>query len=96
MVANGTSEEDEDMRMARALSMETMKNTIGEPSNDLDATNTEKDIPKSEKPTYPPLPEEPKVDRSLLCRVGIRLPDGCRLQRNFLRSDPIQVTFFDL
>lgn len=42
-------------------------------------------------PTYPPLPEEPKDDRSLLCRVGVRLPDGRRLQRNFLRTDPIQV-----
>jgi len=43
-------------------------------------------------PTFPPLPEEPKGgDRSLQCRVGIRLPNGQRLQRNFLKTDTIQV-----
>ncbi|KAM7271572.1 hypothetical protein ACFE04_030786 [Oxalis oulophora] len=40
---------------------------------------------------YPLLTEEPKVDRNLLCRVGIRLPDGRRVQRSFLRTDPIQL-----
>lgn len=45
----------------------------------------------SGKPIYPPLPEEPKGSRELLCRVGIRLPDGRRLQRNFLRKDPVKV-----
>ncbi|XP_008804300.1 plant UBX domain-containing protein 7 [Phoenix dactylifera] len=44
----------------------------------------------SGKPIYPPLPEEPKGSRELLCRVGIRLPDGRRLQRNFLRKDPVK------
>lgn len=48
----------------------------------------------SEKPNYPTLPEEPKGDRSLLCRVRVRLPDGRTCQRNFLRSDPIQVNSF--
>lgn len=48
----------------------------------------------SEKPIYPALPEEPKGDRSLLCRVRVRLPDGRTCQRNFLRSDPIQVNIF--
>nr|XP_043626798.1 plant UBX domain-containing protein 7-like [Erigeron canadensis] len=90
-VANQTSEEDEEMQMAQALSMGTMKNTVGEASNDSDAIDAKQEILKSEKPTYPPLPEEPKVDRNLLCRVGVRLPDGRRLQRNFLRSDPIQL-----
>lgn len=88
-------EEDEDMKLARALSMETLKDTVEEPSKDSNANNAEKETPKSEKQTYPMLPEEPKVDKNLLCRVGVRLPDGRRLQRNFLRSDPIQVTFFD-
>lgn len=47
---------------------------------------------KVKRPAYLPLPEEPKgVDRSLLCRVGVRLPDGRRVQRNFLRADPVQV-----
>ncbi|KAI3719907.1 hypothetical protein L6452_20813 [Arctium lappa] len=92
VVADGTSEEDEDMRLARALSMETTKDHVGEPSKDSEAViNTKKEIPKSEKHIYPPLPEEPKGDRNLLCRVGVRLPDGRRLQRNFLRSDPIQL-----
>ncbi|XP_023760569.1 plant UBX domain-containing protein 7 [Lactuca sativa] len=91
VVANGTSEEDEEMRMARALSMETTKNSIEEPSKGSDAIKTGKETPESEKPTYPPLPEEPKGDRNLVCRVGIRMPDGRRLQRNFLRSDPIQL-----
>lgn len=50
----------------------------------------------SEKPNYPTLPEEPKGDRSLLCRVRVRLPDGRTCQRNFLRSDPIQVNIFFL
>ncbi|KAK9051179.1 hypothetical protein SSX86_027805 [Deinandra increscens subsp. villosa] len=92
VVADGTNEEDEDMQLARALSMETTtKNSISEPSKDSDDTNIKKEIPKSEKHNYPPLPEEPKGDRNLLCRVGARLPDGRRLQRNFLRSDPIQL-----
>ncbi|XP_078448515.1 UBX domain-containing protein isoform X2 [Wolffia australiana] len=45
----------------------------------------------AEKLVYPPLPEEPQAKRELLCRVGIRLPDGRRIQRNFLLSDPIQL-----
>lgn len=45
-------------------------------------------------PVYPPLPEEAKGDRNLLCRVGVRLPDGRRIQRNFLRTDSTQVTGF--
>lgn len=93
VVANGTSEEDEDMRVARALalSMETTKNNIEEPSKDSSPVDTKQEITESEKRSYPSLPEEPKGDRNLLCRVGIRLPDGRRLQRNFLRSDPIQL-----
>ncbi|CAA7391171.1 unnamed protein product [Spirodela intermedia] len=54
----------------------------------------EKTAPASsstEKPVYPPLPEEPQAERELLCRVGIRLPDGRRIQRNFLLTDPIQL-----
>ncbi|KAK2656605.1 hypothetical protein Ddye_009657 [Dipteronia dyeriana] len=44
----------------------------------------------TKNPTYPPLPEEPKGDRNLLCRVRVRLPDGRRTQRNFL-PDPLQL-----
>ncbi|XP_021280280.1 plant UBX domain-containing protein 7-like [Herrania umbratica] len=69
--------EDEEMRRAAAASLENVK---------------DKEEPCStKKPTYPPLPEEPKGDKSLLCRVGVRLPGGCRVQRNFLRTDSIQL-----
>ncbi|KAI9165172.1 hypothetical protein LWI28_009163 [Acer negundo] len=45
----------------------------------------------TQNPTYLPLPGEPKGDRNLLCRVGVRLPDGRRTQRNFLPYDPIHL-----
>ena len=98
MVADEINEEDEELLHALAASMENMKDAIGVRTTDKDITDTEKEeqTPSPKKPTYPPLPEEPKGDRNLLCRVGIRLPDGRRLQRNFLLTDPIQVTFSDL
>ncbi|KAJ9554126.1 hypothetical protein OSB04_018171 [Centaurea solstitialis] len=77
-IEDETNEEDEEMRLARAMSMGTM-----EDSDDVKE--------KEKRQVYPPLPEEPKGDRNLVCRVGVRLPDGRRLQRNFLRSDPIQL-----
>lgn len=41
---------------------------------------------------YPPLPEEPTGDRSVCCSMAIKIPpDGRRIQRNFLLSDPIQL-----
>lgn len=88
-----TNEEDEDMLRALAASMEGMKDSNIMASDNKDATIGEKEEEScsSKKPTYPPLPEEPKGDRSILCRVGLRLPDGRRVQRNFLKSDPIQV-----
>ncbi|XP_076921244.1 plant UBX domain-containing protein 7-like isoform X3 [Bidens hawaiensis] len=90
-VSDGTDEEDE-VRVARALSMETtMENSVKEPLKDSDVINNKEEIKKSEKYNYPSLPEEPKGDRNLICRVGVRLPDGRRLQRNFLRADPIQL-----
>ncbi|XP_076890023.1 plant UBX domain-containing protein 7-like isoform X2 [Bidens hawaiensis] len=92
VVADGTDEEDENVRVARALSMETtMENSVKEPLKDSDVINIKEEIRKSENFSYPPLPEEPKGDRNLICRVGVRLPDGRRLQRNFLRADPIQL-----
>ncbi|OAY25414.1 plant UBX domain-containing protein 7 isoform X2 [Manihot esculenta] len=88
-----TNEEDEDMLRALAASMEGMKDSNIMASDNKDATTGEKEEEScsSKKPTYPPLPEEPKGDRSILCRVGLRLPDGRRVQRNFLKSDPIQL-----
>lgn len=43
------------------------------------------------KPTYLPLPEEPKGSRETICRIGVRLPNGRKLQRTFLRTDPVKV-----
>ncbi|KAL5554127.1 hypothetical protein UlMin_041528 [Ulmus minor] len=88
-----TNEEDEEVLKALAASMEAIKDTNGLNSEEKYVTPTNKDEEpcSSKKPTYLPLPEEPKADRSLLCRVGVRLPDGRRVQRSFLRSDPIQL-----
>ncbi|PRQ41329.1 putative UBX domain-containing protein 2/7 [Rosa chinensis] len=87
------SEEDEEVQRALAASMGSMKGTSGTISKDEEEIITDKEeetsLPKV--PTYPPLPEEPKGDKSLICRVGVRLPDGRRAQRNFLRIDPIQL-----
>ncbi|KAE8076455.1 hypothetical protein FH972_015102 [Carpinus fangiana] len=89
-----TNEQDEEMQRAVAASMESMKDSCGVAAEDKDASVTvtgEEETCSTKKQTYPPLPEEPKGDRNLLCRVGFRLPDGRRVQRNFFRTDPIQL-----
>ncbi|XP_019152388.1 PREDICTED: plant UBX domain-containing protein 7-like [Ipomoea nil] len=57
--------------------------------NEMTETKKEDDVMHY----YPDLPEEPPLmsDANLVCRVGIRLPDGRRPQRRFLRSDPVQL-----
>lgn len=42
---------------------------------------------------FPRLPEEPNrdMDRSVLCRICVRLPDGRKIQRNFLKSESVQL-----
>ncbi|KAF8107372.1 hypothetical protein N665_0122s0017 [Sinapis alba] len=42
---------------------------------------------------YPELPEEPNsdLDKSVLCRICVRLPDGRRVQRNFLKTESVQL-----
>lgn len=94
VVASKSNEEDEEMSRALAASMENMEDISSVNSKDKDVivTHKEEETSSTEEPAYPPLPEEPKGDRSLLCRVGIRLPDGRRVQRNFLRTDPTQVS----
>ncbi|XP_031113045.1 plant UBX domain-containing protein 7 isoform X2 [Ipomoea triloba] len=85
-------EEDEELLQALAASMEGMKDTnVDALKESIESGIEGKETDVVKKPVYPPLPEEPKGDRNLVCRVGIRLPDGRRLQRNFLRSDPIQL-----
>ncbi|KAL2906929.1 Plant UBX domain-containing protein 7 [Bienertia sinuspersici] len=88
-----TNEEDEELQRALAASMENMKHPDQKSSEDKDAGigNKEEETCSTKKPEYPPLPEEPKGERNLLCRVGFRLPDGRRIQRNFLRTDPVQL-----
>ena len=44
------------------------------------------------KREYPKLPEEPEGGKGVnICRICVRLPDGRRVQRKFLQSDPIQL-----
>ncbi|KAI3996249.1 hypothetical protein MKX01_026717 [Papaver californicum] len=75
-----TTEKQESTAPVAAASIDTDELVIGEPVTS-----------SSKKLTYPELPEEPKVDKTLLCRIGFRLPDGRRLQRNFLQTDPLQL-----
>ncbi|KAL5721629.1 hypothetical protein ACHQM5_005249 [Ranunculus cassubicifolius] len=86
-------DEDEELRLALAASMQTTKDSDAPaPTEETAPEIVEPDTPVVKVPEYPPLPVEPKDgDKSLICRVGVRLPDGRRLQRYFLRSDPIQL-----
>ncbi|KAI3986084.1 hypothetical protein MKX01_031199 [Papaver californicum] len=74
------TEKQESAALVAPASIGTYEWVIGEPVTS-----------SSKKLTYPDLPEEPKVDKTLLCRIEFRLPDGRRLQRNFLRTDPLQL-----
>lgn len=82
-------DEDEELQRALAVSMENYKEV------DLKEVSDANSEEKVKPPAYLPLPEEPKGDRNLICRVGVRLPDGRRVQRNFLRTDPIQVNAYE-
>ncbi|KAJ0247997.1 UBX domain-containing protein [Hirschfeldia incana] len=85
-------EDEEELQRALAASLED--NGMMESCDDKSPTTPEAVVAVTATvlPTYPPLPEEPKGgDRSVQCRVGIRLPNGQRLQRNFLKTDPVQL-----
>ncbi|XP_074294279.1 plant UBX domain-containing protein 7-like [Silene latifolia] len=87
-----TNEEEDELQRALAASMENMKYSDGSESGDTDEfLANDEESSSTKKFMYPALPEEPKVERNLLCLVGVRLPDGRRVQRNFLRTDPIQL-----
>lgn len=90
---NEIGEEDEELQRALAASMVGIEDSGSVASKETNEATS--DVVKEEnlikKPSYPPLPEEPKGDRNLLCRVAIRFPDGRRLQRNFLRTDSIKL-----
>ncbi|KAL8144413.1 hypothetical protein V2J09_017445 [Rumex salicifolius] len=87
-----SNEEDEELQQALAFSMEGLAEAEKSASEDNKPAENEVDASLTERRSYPPLPDEPKADKSLLCRIGFRLPDGRRVQRNFLRSDPVQPT----
>ncbi|KAI3730467.1 hypothetical protein L1987_61637 [Smallanthus sonchifolius] len=63
-VTDETNKDDDKMKLAQALSMLTMKSVVL-----LKDSGAIKDVPKKEKLSYPALPEEPKGDKSLLCRL---------------------------
>ncbi|KAL2541326.1 Plant UBX domain-containing protein 7 [Abeliophyllum distichum] len=91
-IPDESNEEDDAFQRALAASMEGMKGTDEGALKEVGETNSEKkETCLTKKPAYPPLPVEPKGDRNLLCRVGVRFPDGRRVQRNFLRTDPVQL-----
>ncbi|AQK47128.1 Plant UBX domain-containing protein 7 [Zea mays] len=87
--------EDEDEELARAIaaSLEVVIEASDASDDDMaEAEPEEENEPSLNiKPDYPPLPEEPKGSRELLCRVAIRLPNNQRIQRNFLHTDPIKL-----
>lgn len=88
LAADNNNENDEDLQRALAISMGDHTEIDTADPNKVDDPVVEE---KVKRPAYLPLPEEPKGDRNILCRVGVRLPDGRRIQRNFLRTDPVQV-----
>jgi len=93
--SDASKEEDEEVQRALAASLESVKESsemAGGDNEDANVAGNVQETALPQRPAYPTLPEEPKAERNLLCRVGVRLPDGRRAQRNFLRSEPIQVT----
>ncbi|KAJ0257000.1 Plant UBX domain-containing protein 7 [Hirschfeldia incana] len=89
---------DEEEELQRALAASLEDNDMKESSSDDKSPVTPEEVVAVEAvtatvlPTFPQLPEEPKGgDRSVQCRVGIRLPNGQRVQRNFLKTDSIQL-----
>ncbi|GAB4848169.1 hypothetical protein Ancab_002836 [Ancistrocladus abbreviatus] len=91
--ADETNDGDEEVQRALAASLEGMKHLDDLVSKGKDAITVynEEETCSTRKPSYPPLPDEPQGDRSLLYRIGFLLPDGRRVQRNFLRDDSIQL-----
>ncbi|KAI3842330.1 hypothetical protein MKW98_026120 [Papaver atlanticum] len=90
--ARRKSEEQEAIG-ALAASMKNMTATGVPTSNDANECKGD-DVGTllSKKLRYLELAEEPKeVDKKLLCSIRIRLPDGRRVQRNFLLTDPVQL-----
>ncbi|KAI3899583.1 hypothetical protein MKW98_008371 [Papaver atlanticum] len=75
-VLKTTEEEDEDVFLAILASMENTTHIVDPSCSDTDEPVTS----SRKKLTYPDFPEEPKVDKKLLCRIGVRLPEGYPVQ----------------
>lgn len=80
-------EEDQDQT---AENVDEVSSDNAQESSEDDTLPTE-DV---QEPAYPSLIAEPQGSKEVICRVAIRFPDGRRLQRNFLRSDPVKVLNF--
>ncbi|KAI3981098.1 hypothetical protein MKX01_032238 [Papaver californicum] len=92
LVPYETTEEDEEAVQELAASMKNMTaNGVPTLNNANECKSDDAGTLLSKKLRYLELTEEPKADKELLCRIRIRLPDGRRVQRNFLRTDPVQM-----
>lgn len=100
--ANDKQELDDELQQALAASLEGIDQPVvgvdgsqasHEHSKDEVTDNHEVPTASSQKVKrqYPPLPEEPQGDKGVICRVRVRFPDGKRVQRRFLCTDPIQL-----
>ncbi|KAG2317315.1 hypothetical protein Bca4012_068203 [Brassica carinata] len=64
------------------------------PKNSPDAAESPTCLSPNSVIGFPELTEEPRCDssdRSVMCRLCVRLPDGRKVQRNFLRSESVQL-----
>jgi len=93
--SNSIPDENEEVHRAIAESLEVVNEPVGVDTDSAEEAKVEEVVKSSsDQPkllNYPSLPEEPKSNKELTCRVGIRLPDGRRLQRNFLLTDSTQL-----
>ncbi|CAI0438550.1 unnamed protein product [Linum tenue] len=87
------NEEVEQVPQAVSAATERMADPAVAVLNNNSVSDTKKmeEVSLCSKTQYPPLPEEPKGDKTLMCRVGLRLPDGRRVQRSFLKTDKVQL-----
>ncbi|KAJ0399213.1 hypothetical protein P43SY_001879 [Pythium insidiosum] len=79
--------EEEQLRRAIEESMRGASEEAQETKDEEDTEEEEKE--EEEEEEVPVLPDEPADGSSDVTRVQIRTPDGSRLTRRFLKSDPI-------
>ncbi|MCL7028741.1 hypothetical protein MKW94_007341 [Papaver nudicaule] len=73
--------------------MKNLTTTAGPSPSDMNEQKIDHGIEtsSSKKLTYPEFSEDLTFDKKLVCRIGVRLPDGRRVQRSFLLTDQIQL-----